>query len=63
MSAQGRAIAGTPEQVRDFLGDRMATATASYLVCQIAFGDLSAEETQRSVRLFGEQVMPALRDR
>ena len=62
MAAQGRAIAGTPEQVAAFLGERMSTATASYLVSQIAFGDLSAEETQRSVRLFGEQVKPALRD-
>ena len=62
MAEQGRAVAGTPDQVSSFLGERMATATASYLVSQIAFGDLSAEETQRSVRLFGEQVIPALRD-
>ncbi|MGB0630774.1 MAG: LLM class flavin-dependent oxidoreductase [Alphaproteobacteria bacterium] len=62
MAAQGRAIAGTPEQVAEFLGERMVTATANYLVSQIAFGDLSAAETQRSVRLFGERVMPALRD-
>jgi len=63
MAEQGRAVAGTPEQVIAFLGERMATATASYLVSQIAFGDLSAEEMQRSVRLFGERVIPALRDR
>ena len=62
MAEQGRAVAGTPDQVSSFLGERMAAATASYLVSQIAFGDLSAEETQRSVRLFGEHVIPALRD-
>ena len=62
MAEQGRAVAGLPDQVSAFLGERMETATASYLVSQIAFGDLSAEETQRSVRLFGEHVMPALRD-
>ena len=62
MAAQGRAVAGTPEQVSEFLAERMATATANYLVSQIAFGDLTAEEMQRSVRLFGEQVIPSLRD-
>lgn len=61
MAAQGRAIAGTPDRVADFLAERMGTATANYMVSQIAFGDMTAEETLRSVRLFGEQVMPALR--
>lgn len=61
MAAEGRAVAGTPEQVSEFLAERMATATASYLVSQIAFGDLTPEETQRSVKLFGEQVMPSFR--
>lgn len=61
MAAQGRAVAGTPEQVTEFLAERMETATASYMVSQIAFGDMSAAEMQRSVRLFGEQVMPVLR--
>ena len=63
MAEQGRAVAGTPDQVGEFLAERMQTATATYLVSQIAFGDLTAEETQRSVRLFGEHVMPTLRDR
>jgi len=62
MAAQGRAVAGTPDKVADFLAERMETATANYMVSQIAFGDMSAAEMQRSVRLFGEQVMPALKD-
>lgn len=61
MAAQGRAVAGTPDQVAEFLAERMATATASYMVSQIAFGDMTAAEMHRSVRLFGEQVMPVLR--
>lgn len=61
MAAQGRAVAGTPDQVSEFLAERMEVATANYMVSQIAFGDMTAEETQRSVRLFGEQVIPALR--
>lgn len=63
MAAQGRAVAGTPDQVADFLAERTDTATVNYLVSQIAFGDMSAAEMQRSVRLFGEQVMPVLRSR
>lgn len=61
MAAQGRAIAGTPDQVAEFLSARMDIATANYLVTQIAFGDMTAAEMQRSVRLFGEQVMPVLK--
>ena len=63
MATQGRAIAGTPDQVAEVLGERLRTASATYMVAQIAFGDLRGEEIQRSVQLFGEQVMPALRDR
>ena len=63
MASQGRAIAGTPDQVAEFLGERLRTASANYMVAQIAFGDLRGEEIQQSVQLFGEQVMPALRDR
>lgn len=62
MAAQGRAVAGTPDQVAAFLAERMETATANYMVSQIAFGDMSAAEMQRSVRLFGEQVMPVLKN-
>ncbi len=62
MVAQGHAVMGTPEQVTEFLAEPMATATASYLVCQIAFGDLTSEKMQRSVRLFGEWLTPNLCD-
>ena len=61
MAAQGRAVAGTPKQVSKFLAERMQRADATYLVGQFAFGDLTLEETIRSVRLFGDQVMPLLR--
>ena len=44
-----------------FVGERMAVAEANYLVGQMAFGDLTLEETTRSVELFAGHVMPALR--
>lgn len=61
MAAQGRAIAGTPQQVTEFLSERMEASTATYLVGQFAFGDLTSAEIMRSVRLFGGEVMNKLR--
>ena len=62
MVEEGRAIAGTPDKVCSFLSERMHTATANYLVSQIAFGDMRGPEIERSVTLFGEQVIPNLRN-
>ena len=60
MAGQGRAIAGSPDTVAAFLAERLAVAEANYMVGQMAFGDLSLEETTRSVELFAEHVMPVL---
>ncbi len=61
MAAQGRAVAGCPETVTAFVADRMAVAEANYMVGQMAFGDLTLAETDRSVELFAAHVMPVLR--
>lgn len=58
MAAQGRAVAGDPDTVAAFLAERLAVAEANYLVGQMAFGDLTPEETTRSVELFARHVMP-----
>jgi alkanesulfonate monooxygenase SsuD/methylene tetrahydromethanopterin reductase-like flavin-dependent oxidoreductase (luciferase family) len=58
----GLGIAGSPESVIAFLKTQMAEAGTNYLVAQLAFGDLSQKETLRSVELFTQQVMPALRE-
>ena len=60
MAEMGRAVAGTPEKVIDFLGEEMVQSDANYLVGQFAFGDMSSEEVQRSVGLFISEVMPYL---
>jgi hypothetical protein len=36
---------------------------ANYVLCRMAFGDLTFEESRRSVELFADQVMPKLRPR
>ena len=60
MAGQGRAVAGGPDRVAAILAERMAVAGANYMVAQMAFGDLTSEETTRSVELFAAHVMPAL---
>lgn len=59
--AEGRAIAGSPGTVAAFLDASLSEAGANYLVGQFVFGDMSLEETTRSVELFSTEVMPALR--
>ena len=59
MAAQGKAVAGTPDDVAAFVRSELEASGADYFVGQFAFGDLPPRETQRSVRLFAEHVMPA----
>jgi alkanesulfonate monooxygenase SsuD/methylene tetrahydromethanopterin reductase-like flavin-dependent oxidoreductase (luciferase family) len=60
--ADGRAVAGTPDQVRDILRGQLAETGANYMVLRFAFGDLSLAESLRSLDLFSRHVMPALRE-
>jgi alkanesulfonate monooxygenase SsuD/methylene tetrahydromethanopterin reductase-like flavin-dependent oxidoreductase (luciferase family) len=59
LQALGHGIAGTPEQVRDYVGAVAEAAGASYFVCDFAFGTIEYEEARRSVDLFASEVMPA----
>ena len=56
----GEGVAGTPEQARAFFQKQMEQSTVTYLIGQFAFGDLSLEESLRSVELFSRYVMPAI---
>ena len=57
----GIGVAGTPETVRAALAAQMEQSGANYLICRFAFGDLTIEESRRSVELFADGVMPTLR--
>jgi alkanesulfonate monooxygenase SsuD/methylene tetrahydromethanopterin reductase-like flavin-dependent oxidoreductase (luciferase family) len=57
----GRAFAGTPEGVAEYVHKQMNEAGANYFVGQFAFGDLTLEETLRSVGLFAAEVIPILK--
>jgi len=61
IAADGRAVAGTPETVFQYVHDQMRATGANYFVGQFAFGDLTQEETLRSIALFSREVMPRLR--
>jgi alkanesulfonate monooxygenase SsuD/methylene tetrahydromethanopterin reductase-like flavin-dependent oxidoreductase (luciferase family) len=59
LEAHGHAIAGTPAQVRDFIAEAVDASSATYFVCDFAFGSMSHAEAMRSVELFAAEVMPA----
>ncbi|MGQ0584157.1 MAG: LLM class flavin-dependent oxidoreductase [Reyranella sp.] len=58
--AGGYIVAGSPATVRDRLKHDNEVAGINYCLCRLAFGDLSLEESSRSVQLFARDVMPAL---
>jgi len=60
IAADGRAIAGTPEEVADKVSAQMAEAGGNYLVGQFAFGNMTHDEALSSVRLFAREVAPML---
>ena len=61
LAALDMAIAGSPQTVRDFLRAEIETTAPNYFVPWLAFGDMTFDETLRSVDLFAREVMPAFR--
>jgi len=58
--ADGRLLAGRPETVLRMLRDQLDGTPYNYLISQFVFGDLTLRETQHSVQLFIDHIMPAL---
>ncbi|QQS12601.1 MAG: LLM class flavin-dependent oxidoreductase [Rhodospirillales bacterium] len=58
--AQGYIVAGSAATVRDRMRADNDVAGINYCLCRMAFGDLSFDESARSVELFAREVMPAL---
>lgn len=58
--AAGLGIAGSPATVRQWVEEEVARTGINYLVCRMAFGDLSHEESAHSTRLFGRHVLAPL---
>lgn len=60
--AQGRAVAGTAEHVREFVQKSIDDGGLNYLLCRFAFGDITCDEALQSVQLFSRHVKPAIRE-
>jgi alkanesulfonate monooxygenase SsuD/methylene tetrahydromethanopterin reductase-like flavin-dependent oxidoreductase (luciferase family) len=58
---RGQGIAGSPATVTQFLSAQLDVTRCNYLVGQFAFGDMTREESLRSIGLFASDVMPVLR--
>jgi len=56
----GYIVAGSPATVRERLKRDNDIAGINYCICRLAFGDLTFEESKRSVELLAKEVMPAL---
>jgi natural product biosynthesis luciferase-like monooxygenase protein len=59
--AEGRVLAGTPEEVVEQLEIARAEVGMDVVDCNFFFGGIPFEVAQRSHRLFGERVIPCLR--
>jgi alkanesulfonate monooxygenase SsuD/methylene tetrahydromethanopterin reductase-like flavin-dependent oxidoreductase (luciferase family) len=59
LMALDNGIAGSPQTVRAFLEQEIAATGANYLLSWFAFGDMTLEESLRSLALFASDVMPA----
>jgi alkanesulfonate monooxygenase SsuD/methylene tetrahydromethanopterin reductase-like flavin-dependent oxidoreductase (luciferase family) len=55
----GYIIAGSPSTVRDAMRKADKVSGVNYAICRLAYGDLTLEESGRSIELFAREVMPA----
>jgi alkanesulfonate monooxygenase SsuD/methylene tetrahydromethanopterin reductase-like flavin-dependent oxidoreductase (luciferase family) len=60
--AAGTAFAGTVGDFKSFLREQISSTKATYFVCDVAFGDLTPEESMVTIRLLGEEVIPHFAD-
>jgi alkanesulfonate monooxygenase SsuD/methylene tetrahydromethanopterin reductase-like flavin-dependent oxidoreductase (luciferase family) len=60
--ALGVAVVGTPDKVLANLRAQIAESGANYCVCRFAYGDMTLQESLKSLDLFQRHVMPGLRE-
>ena len=57
-AGQATLIAGTPATVREKIEEQLDQSGANYFVARFAYGNLTHEESARSLELFTSEVMP-----
>jgi len=58
--ANGQAIVGTPDTVRETIAAQASEAGLNYFLLRFAFGDLRLEDSIRSIELFATRIKPTL---
>jgi alkanesulfonate monooxygenase SsuD/methylene tetrahydromethanopterin reductase-like flavin-dependent oxidoreductase (luciferase family) len=53
-------LVGSPSTIRDYLLRYAAESDANYYVGSFSWGDLTHDESSKSLRLFAEEIMPAI---
>jgi alkanesulfonate monooxygenase SsuD/methylene tetrahydromethanopterin reductase-like flavin-dependent oxidoreductase (luciferase family) len=53
-------LVGSPSTIRDFVRKYAAETGANYYVGSFSWGDLTRKESSKSLRLFAQEVMPAI---
>jgi alkanesulfonate monooxygenase SsuD/methylene tetrahydromethanopterin reductase-like flavin-dependent oxidoreductase (luciferase family) len=59
LQRSGHGFAGTPARAREYIAEQAKEGGVNYVVCDLAFGDITFDEAMRSVELFAKEVMPA----
>ncbi len=63
LQAMGNGFAGSPQSVKRFVAEELEVSGVNYMAFWMAFGDLTLDESLRSVALFRDEVMPVFPDR
>jgi alkanesulfonate monooxygenase SsuD/methylene tetrahydromethanopterin reductase-like flavin-dependent oxidoreductase (luciferase family) len=56
-----RFISGSPETVRDYYLEYIGEGNVNYVVVNLPYGDMTIDEARRTLDLFVDEVMPAVR--
>lgn len=59
--ATGHFYAGDPAGARDWVAHHRDVGGINYVAIELAFGDMTFDETRQSAELFATEVMPAFR--
>ena len=59
LQRSGHGFAGTPAGAREYVAEQAEEGGVNYMVCDLAFGNITFDEAMRSVELFAKEVMPA----
>jgi alkanesulfonate monooxygenase SsuD/methylene tetrahydromethanopterin reductase-like flavin-dependent oxidoreductase (luciferase family) len=59
LAALDNGVAGAPATVREFIAAEIEATGSNYMVAWLAFGDMTVDESLRSLALYSQEVMPA----